>query len=434
MRFLYSLILYLAVPYLLWHLWWRGRRNPAYRRGWADRFGYVPDLPRGASRIWIHAVSVGEVEASVPLIRRLRIERPDLTILLTTTTPTGADRARMALGDEIQQLHIPYDLPGAARRFVARVKPALAVLVETELWPNLIHSCRRRDVPVVVVNGRLSERSARRYRRVASLIRTMLARVSAVAAQSDADARRFVDLGVPAPRIRTTGNLKFDLVLSDELADETATLRRQWGEGRPVWVAASTHPGEDELVLDAHRAVLRRHSTAVLVVVPRHPERSAEVAALAGAGGLTACLLSDCASGCAGHQVVVGDGMGQLPVLYAASDVAFVGGSLVPRGGHNLLEPAVLGVPVLTGTHMFNFAEINRLLLTRGAAWSVSDTPGLSEAVTRLLADSAARREMGDKGRRAVAENRGAVDKVMEVLGPYIPGARKDGEREQKKG
>ena len=420
MRFLYSLILYFSVPYLLWHLWWRGRRNRGYRQRWVERFGWVPRLPKGCCRIWIHAVSVGEVQASLSLVRRLKADRPDLSILLTTTTPTGADRARAVLGDRVAYAYAPYDLPGAGRRFLARVQPKLAVMMETELWPNLIRSCTRQGIPVVVASARLSARSARRYGRVASLTRAMLADVSALAAQSEADARRFSGLGLPAGRIRTTGNLKFDLAIPQDLAEQAETLRRRWDEGRPVWVAASTHPGEEGLVLAAHRNLLRSHPGVLLLLVPRHPERSAEVAALVSVSGLTCGLLTRCQGGCAGMQVVVGDSMGDLPVLYAASDVAFVGGSLVPLGGHNVLEPAAAGIPVLVGPHVFNFSDITELLVNSGAAREVSDAMSLSEAVAGLLTDAAGRREMGENGRRVVAENQGAVDRVMEVLAPYL--------------
>ncbi len=430
MRFLYTLVMYLSLPYLLWHLWWRGRRNPAYRQRWVERFGYVAALEGGPPGVWIHAVSVGEVQASVPLVRRLKAARPDLCILLTTTTPTGADRARAALAEEVEQLYVPYDLPGAVGRFLERVKPGVAVFMETELWPNLIRGCRERGIPVVVVNARLSARSVCRYRRVAGLVRNMLGDVSALAAQTGTDVRRFVDLGLPVERARTTGNLKFDGVLPDESAGQVEILRGQWGGERPVWIAASTHPGEEELALDAHQRVLSRHPAALLLLVPRHPERSAAVTALAGAAGLTSCRLSDWRDACVNTQVVVGDRLGDLLHLYAASDVAFVGGSLVPLGGHNLLEPAALGVPVLTGPHLFNFSDIAGLLVARGAARKVTDAWDLGEAVTRLLSDPPTRRSMGEKGRRTVAQNRGAVERVMGVLEPYVQG---QGQRKRRK-
>ncbi len=420
LRLIYSLALYLAVPYLLWHLWWRGRRNPAYRRRWSERFGYVPDQSRGGQRIWIHAVSVGEVQACIPLIRRIRSDRPELGILLTTTTPMGAERARAAFGDGVDQSYLPYDLPGAVSRFLSRVEPRLAVFVESDLWPNLIRCCGKRGIPVVVINARLSERSAHGYRRVAGLTRAMLARVSLLAAQSDADAGRFISLGLKGDRVRTVASLKFDWTVPAGLAHEAETLRGRWGAARPVWIAASTHPGEEEMVLAAHRAVLQSYPAALLLLVPRHPERAAGVAGLASASALSACLLSQCSGGCRDKQIVVSDGMGQLPALYAASQVAFVGGSLVPRGGHNPLEPAALGIPVLTGCHIYNAPDVHHLLLAGGAALQVSDAPSLGQVVIGLLSDKAARDRMGRSGRQVVADNRGAVDRLMALLAPYL--------------
>ncbi len=420
MRFLYSLALYLGVPFLLLHLWWRGWRNRAYRKRWAERFGFLPALTEGCVRVWIHAVSVGEVQASLSLVRRLRNEHPFLHVLVTTTTPSGSERARKLLPDDVDHAYVPYDLPGAGRRFLQRAKPSLAVFMETELWPNLFRRCQERGIPVVVANARLSERSAAGYRRVPALTRSMLADVSVVAARSDTDARRFVGLGLPEERVQLTGNLKFDQMLPDELAEQARALRRQWSTRRPVWIAASTHPGEHELVLGAQRAVLERHPKTLLILVPRHSERCTQIDLAVRRADLRTCLLSKPDALSDGTQVLLGDEMGELLRLYAASDVAFVGGSLVPHGGHNLLEPAGLGIPVLTGPHFFNFEEIAQELIAGGAARQVMGAESLAATLVELLLNKDIRSQMGESGRRIVLANRGALGRLMGVIQEYV--------------
>ena len=419
MRRLYTLLLYLLTPLVLLRLMWRGLRAPAYLRRWPERFGYFP-VPPAAGVIWIHAVSVGEVQAAAPLVRALRERYPGVPLLLTTTTPTGSDRAREAFGRDVVHVYAPYDLPGAVRRFLVRVRPRLAVVMETELWPNLFHACREAGVPLVVANARLSPRSAAGYRRVASLTRRTLANVSVIAAQSRRDADDLISIGADPQRVQVTGNVKFDVRLPASLHEQAQVLRRAWGAARPVWIAASTHEGEEERVLDAFERVRQALPDVLLVLVPRHPERFSRVAALCRRRGYATRLRSERRACTPDTAVFLGDSMGELSLFYAASDVAFVGGSLVSAGGHNLLEPAALGLPVIFGPHVFNFEEISRLLLEQGAARRVRDAEELAGVVEQLLRDANLRHSAGEQGRQAVERNRGAVDRVMQMLAGYV--------------
>ncbi len=419
---LYTTLLGAAVPLVLLNLLRRGLRNRAYWRRWGERFARAP-LPEDCP-VWVHAVSVGEVQAAVPLVRVLLERHPDLRVVVTTTTPTGSDRLRATLDEQVEHVYAPYDLPGAVARFLDRVRPRLAVFMETELWPNTLRLCAERGIPVVVANARLSERSARGYARFPRVVGPMLGRIGAVAAQAQADAGRFVALGVPPERVRVTGSLKFDVALPASLREQAEALRRQWGADRSVWVAASTHEGEEDRVLDAFRRLLRPCPDSLLVLVPRHPERFGRALALVRRRGFRVAQRSRAAEDCAEAEVFLGDTMGELPLFYAAADVAFVGGSLVPTGGHNLLEPAALGVPVLFGPHVFNFAEVSQLLLERGAARQVRSARELAGVLCELLQDPEARNAMGERGRGAVAENRGALDRLMAILDPYLEHVR----------
>lgn len=421
MRPLYSLILYLLTPLVLLRLAWRGLRAPGYWKRWPERFGFF-SAPQLSETIWIHAVSVGEFQAALPLIKALKVHYPDVRMVVTTTTPTGSARVRAALGDTVFHVYAPYDLPGAVRRFLGRTRPRVAIIMETELWPNLFHGCHARGIPLILANARLSERSAAGYRRIAGLTRQTLGNITAVAAQTQDDARRLISLGADAARVHVTGNIKFDINIPASLHEEAATLRQGWGAERPVWIAASTHEGEDEQVLEAFAAVRQAVPDALLVLVPRHPERFARVAALCRKRGYEVVLRSGQRAGHASFgasattAVFVGDSMGELMLFYAASDVAFIGGSLVATGGHNMLEPAALGIPVITGPHIFNFAEISRMLLNAGATRQVNDAPQLAEAVMAYLKDNNLRRAAGDKGRRLVEQNRGALMKLVDIV------------------
>jgi 3-deoxy-D-manno-octulosonic-acid transferase len=323
-------------------------------------------------------------------------------------------------GQQVAHVYAPYDLPGAVSRFFDRVRPRLAIVMETELWPNLFHACQRRAVPLLVINARLSARSVAGYLRVRGLAGDTLAAVTEIAAQGETDAGRFESIGANPAIITVTGNLKFEQRIPPSLLERAEVLRRDWGVGRPVWIASSTHEGEDELILHVFRQLRKQFGDCLLVLVPRHPERFESVAALCRQRGYTTVLRSEGVA-CTGEvNVYVGDTMGELPLLYAAADVAFVGGSLVPHGGHNLLEPAALGLPVVTGPHVFNFVEICGLLIDAGAAVKVADTDELLQTVTRWLADANERHRIGQLGRQVVEKNRGALQAVMAIIDRYL--------------
>ena len=415
---LYSLFYYLALPAIMLRLVWRGRNNRGYWQGWTQRFGYTRPLP--GHPVWVHAVSVGEVQAALPFIRALKARSPALSVLVTTTTPTGAAHVQQSLGGEVAHRYLPFDLPGAVARFLDRTNPHLLVIMETELWPNIIAQCRQRSIPVILANARLSERSAAGYRRFGKLARNMLAQVTAVAAQTSDDARRFIELGARQERVRITGSVKFDLKLSASTREEGQAIRRCWGVERAVWIAASTHEGEEEQVLDAFSLVLRSVNDCLLVIVPRHPERFSKVAALCRKRGFHTVRRSEHPSTCAGVDVFVGDTMGELPVFYAGADVAFVGGSLSPIGGHNMLEAAALGIPVAMGPHVFNFADISRRLCEAGAAREVADGRALADTVTEWLRDANLRHSVGEQGRLFVRQNRGALERLVEIVTPCL--------------
>lgn len=419
MRFVYVVLAYLLVPVAFGVVLWRGLRDRDYWRDMKQRFGFgIP--PEPAPSIWVHAVSVGEVQASAALVRALRVRYPRTPLVLTTVTPTGAQLARTLFDEGVHVRYVPYDLPGCVRRFFDRVRPLLAVILETELWPNLYHECGKRDVPLVLASARISPRSVGRYRLLVSLFRETLSHGIVIAAQSASDAERFKSIGANPARTHVTGNIKFDFVIPEALMSQGKELRGRYGGDRPVWIAGSTHEGEEEIVLDAHAAVRRELGNALLVLVPRHPNRFEAVAALLRKRGVSFVARSRSPSADGAVEVLLLDTLGELVTFYAASDVAFVAGSLVPIGGHNLLEPAALRLPILIGPHNFNSEDIARLLIEVGAANVVTDTRELAAEVLRLLKDAPARDEMGGAGRRALDENRGALQRLLALIDPLV--------------
>ncbi|MCW8905870.1 MAG: lipid IV(A) 3-deoxy-D-manno-octulosonic acid transferase [Sedimenticola sp.] len=414
MRSLYIILLFLGLPLALLRLYLRSLKNPAYRERVSERFGLIP-TPELQQSLWLHTVSVGETQAAEPLVRRLQKHFPDLPIVITTTTPTGADRVEKLFGDSVIHLYFPYDLPFAVRRFLDRINPRLLVMMETEVWPNLLALCEQRGIPAILANARMSEKSAKGYARLGEFSRQTFASISMVAAQSPADAERFLGLGVLPDRVRVTGSIKFDVRLPASLQEQAEALRRGWA-GRPVWVAASTRDGEDEQVLEAHRRILRDLPQTLLVLVPRHPERFDRVAQLCRREGFSVERRSVEAFCSPETQVFLGDTMGELPQFLAAADVAFVGGSLVATGGHNVLEPAALGLPVVFGPHMFNFAMASRMLLAEGAARQVARSSELAEVVLEWLSDASLRARFGERGLQVVEANRGALDRLYDIV------------------
>jgi 3-deoxy-D-manno-octulosonic-acid transferase len=414
MRYLYTALFTLLSPFYLLKIYWRGIKAPAYRDRWLERFGV---LQREDSRqgIWVHAVSVGEVVAIAQLVRRLMDRFPQLPILITTATPTGAERVQALFGDEVEHRYAPIDLPWVVQSFLRTFRPRLLVLVETEIWPNLIHYANRTDVPILLANARLSARSAQRYRRLASLTREALRQISVIAPQSESDAERFLTLGAHRDRVEVTGSIKFDIHLPGSLRERADVMRRNWGGQRPVWVAASTHEGEDEQLLQAHAEVVKQIPTALLVLVPRHPERFDRVADLVEQQGFQLVRRSSQQPCSETTSVFLGDSMGELTLFMGASDLAFIGGSLVPHGGHNILEAAAQGVAVLFGPHMFNFAEISGLYLQQKAAVQVASVDELAQQVIAWLSDASERSRMGEAGRALVEKNRGALDRLTHL-------------------
>ena len=419
MRAVYALFTYLLLP--VYALYWvvRGLVNRSYWDRFNQRFGVgFPQLPEGS--IWVHAVSVGEVQAAVPLVRELQRRFPSRQVLVTTVTPTGAAHVRKLFGDSVAHCYIPFETPNAVNNFFKAAKPALALVMETEIWPNLYHACGEKGVPLVLVSARISPKSVERYRKLLPLFREALSHGILIAAQGDADARRFLSLGANPARTWITGNIKFDFEHPADLPAKGAAFREAHFPGRPVWVAASTHEGEEGLVLDAHRRVLETTPDALLVLVPRHPERFDSVASLTRKKGFEAVRRTDGRPVPADVSIFLGDTMGELPMFYAASDVAFLGGTLVPIGGHNLLEPGALGLPVITGPHLFNTQEIADLFTDIGAASIVDDSRGLADGVQSLFADPEAAMAIGRKGRQVVKTNRGALKRLMVLLNPLV--------------
>ncbi len=412
----WSIAAYCLLPYALLSLLWRGLRYRPYWYRWPERFGFV-DPGRGSRTIWVHAVSVGEVRSAAALIEALGERYPRHRVHVTTMTPTGSDQVRELFGARVSHSYVPFDFPDAVARFLDRVRPDFAVIAETEFWPNIFAACKRRGIPLLLVNGRVSQASLRGYLRVPRTARAMLANAVLLCAQTRADAQRLRNLGAAESLVKVTGNLKFDVEMPPTLLAEGAALRDAWGRSRPVWIAASTHPGEERRVLDAFALLRATLPDLLLVLVPRHPERFAAVASLCRRRGYAIALRSRCRGALpAGTEILVGDTMGELQRLYAAADVAFIGGSLVPRGGQNLLEACAVRVPVVFGPHMFHFEEISAMALERGAARQCLDVEELAAAVALYFEQPALRRAAGDAAYTLVTDNRGALARTLDLI------------------
>lgn len=424
-RSLYTLLFHLGLPLVAGRLAWRAWQAPAYAKRIGERFALgLPPLKPGG--IWLHAVSVGESIAAAPLVRELLVRYPDLPITISCMTPTGSERIQAMFGGaeyagRVQHCYLPYDLPWAAARFLERLQPKLAVIMETELWPNHIHQCAKRGIPLALANARLSVRSARGYARFAKLTAPMLAELDLIAVQTRAEAERFRSLGARPECVEVTGSIKFDLHIDPELLSRAVALREQWqAQVRPIWIAASTHAGEDEIVLAAHRELLKQWPEALLILVPRHPERFNAVFELCQRQGFSTRRRSSGETVVAGDQVLLGDTMGELLFLYALADTAFVGGSLVANGGHNLLEPAALGKPVLSGPHLFNFLDIAAQLRDAGALSEVADAQGLARRVEQLWRQPAEAQAMRAAGLAVMQANQGALARLLTGLGRLL--------------
>ena len=417
MRFLYNLTTYLLfVPFLVFWLA-RGIGNRAYFDRLGNRFGF--GFPQLEHSIWIHAVSVGEVQAAVPLINALAARFPDREILVTTVTPTGAERVRARFGDSVHHAYLPFEFPHAINRFFSHVNPDAALVMETEIWPNLYRGCGVRDIPLILVSARISPKSIPGYRKLMPLIRETLSHGIIIASQSEDDAGRFLSLGAAPERTCVMGNIKFDYEPDAQIRDQGRALREALFGQRPVWIAASTHEGEEQLLLDVHETVRSQHEDALLVLVPRHPERFAAVREMIKRRGFEVVARTESRSA-ASADVFLCDTMGEVPLFYAASDIAFVGGSLVPIGGHNLLEPAALGVPVVTGPHNFNAQDIADLFIQKGACRRIGDSQELAATVSELFANPDEAARLGRTGQQLLEENRGALERLLVLLEPLL--------------
>ena len=434
MRILYSWLTRCAVPFAYLLVLWRGFGDRSYWQGLGERFGL--GARAGAPSIWLHAVSLGEMTAAAPLLRALRARHPRMPLIVTTATPAGRARAQSLLGSEGDIRFLPYDTPGSVRRFLSRTRPRAGIIMETELWPNLLRECQGRGIPVLLASARLSAKSVSSYRRFAGLFRNVFTPNLTVAAQTDGDAERFRAIGASGAQLSVVGNVKFDLELDAGVAAAGRALREVWnasrperGATRPVWVAGSTHAGEEEQVLDAHAQLQKAQPNSLLLLVPRHKDRFDAVADLLTRRGIAFARRSAMGAGTMGSgtapingnvSVVLGDTVGELTVLYASADVAFVGGSLVPIGGHNLLEPAASALPVLTGPSQSNAREIAQLLLARGAALQVNDAGELAVVLERLIGDPGERERIGREGQEIIAANRGSLAKLLALIEPKL--------------
>ena len=417
MRRFYTLMWCLALPLVLLRLWWRGRKEPGYRQHWRERLGFYGARGAAAHTLWVHAVSVGETRAAEPLVEALLLAYPDSRIVLTHMTPTGRATGRVLFakhGQRLVQAYLPYDIPFMVRRFIDHFAPRVCILMETEVWPNLIATCAGR-VPVALVNARLSERSLRRGRRFGALMSDAARALALVAAQTEADAERIRSLG--APRVEVSGSIKFDVLVPPAALATGAWLRERIG-ARPVLLCASTREGEEALILDACGPLWSVPGNPLLVIVPRHPQRFDEVAAMAAAHGLALQRRSalDEAGVADATRVLLGDSMGEMFAYYSACDLAFIGGSLLPLGGQNLIEACALGRPVLIGPHTFNFALATEQAISAGAAICVANDKELVSTANKLLVDGAARRAMGEHALEFANEHRGATVRTVGLL------------------
>jgi 3-deoxy-D-manno-octulosonic-acid transferase len=420
MRLVYTFFYYLFLPLILLRLFWKGREFPDYRTRWQERFAC--SLPNLSSSIWLHTVSLGEAIAATPLIREIKKRYPHIDIVVTTTTATGSQRILQAFHKhEVHHFYVPYDIPIVIKKFLNHINPSLVIIMETELWPNILYHCTKRHIPILLANARLSTNSFLGYKKLSRFMRQMLNHITLIAAQSEMDAKRYIALGADPSHVEIFGNIKFDITVSQEIMTKGVKLRNNWGNNRSIWIAASTHEGEEKQVLLAWHEIKNSIPDLLLVLVPRHPERFSKVTELCKQHGLAtisylkeeACLPTT--------DVVIGDTTGELPAFYAASDVVFVGGSLVDFGGHNLLEPAALALPIITGPYLSNFQEISKLLVAANAVIYVKNHQELKTAVIKLFNNKNLRLTQGKAGLQVIEHHKGALTKLIQWVDSHLP-------------
>lgn len=425
---LYICLSYLVLPFLVLRLWFKSLRQPAYRHRIQERFACFQKPSRKIS-VWIHAVSLGEVIAAGPLIEKLLLNYPEKNIVLTTTTPTGSQKAiaffkQAIAAHRLYHYYIPFDAPYFIHRFLKKLHPTLIIIMETELWPNWFSVCHKKRIPIIIANARLSAHSQKGYRRIQPLAEHTLACVTQILAQSREDADRFIQLGMRANHVHVLGNIKFDLKIPDNVHEKAQQFRAQWKKNRPVFIAGSTHPGEEEIILQAFKMIKTKYSDALLILVPRHPERFDKVAEMSEKMGFNTLLrtnLDNSSSTVRAHMdVLLGNTIGEMLLFLAASDVAFIGGSLIPQGGHNILEPAALYVPVITGPQMFNFQKIYDEFVQSESLITVTDATSLAQSVLSLFEDPLLREEYASLGFKIIEKNQGALEKHLKVFNTYL--------------
>ncbi|MGZ8190218.1 MAG: lipid IV(A) 3-deoxy-D-manno-octulosonic acid transferase [Methylococcaceae bacterium] len=419
MRVLYSSLFYLLTPLILSRLFWRSIKIPEHRYRWRERLAfYTKKFPNDV--IWFHAVSVGEAEASFPLIRQLQKQHPGIKLLITTTTPTGSARVKAVMSNTVEHVYLPYDLPDAVNRFMQCFKPKLAVIMETEIWPNLFTYCGKNGIPLYIVNAHLSEKASQRLKKFPALVASVLAPVKLIAAQTQDDAKRFISIGADSDKVKTFGNIKFDVEIPADIFEQGLQLKTGLFSDRFVWLIASTHKNEEAIFLEIYKEIKLKIPEILLIIVPRHPERFSEVKKISEQVQLNVVTRT---SGEACHQetdVYLADTMGELKMLYTAADIAFVGGSMVPVGGHNILEAVAVGTPVLFGPFMANFKDIAREALQQKAAVQCPNKEAIVEAIYTLYADPAYRKDLAEKGKVFVRQNKGLTAKICALLSQHI--------------
>ncbi|MDG2940017.1 lipid IV(A) 3-deoxy-D-manno-octulosonic acid transferase [Bisgaard Taxon 10/6] len=420
MRHFYTFLMYLLQPFVLLFMLIRSLKAPQYRRRFGERYGFYRNLTAPqAQGVLIHAASVGEVIAATPLIRRIQTDYPELAVTVTTMTPTGSERVKAAFGNSVTHVYLPYDLPDTVARFIRFIRPKLCIVIETELWPNLIHGLHLHQIPFIIANARLSARSARRYVKFKGALREMLSEIELIAPQDEFSEKRYREIGYRG-RISLTGNIKYDLHIGDELLNKIKELKAKIGK-RPVWIAASTHQGEEEIILKSYRTLLQKYPNLLLVLVPRHPEQFNAVAEMIEKAGFTYARRSTNGTPNADTRIFLGDTMGELMLLYGTADLAFVGGSLIKRGGHNPLEPLAFKCPVISGKYTFNFPEVFAKLKQVGGVIEIEENDAvLSQAVTDLLDNKTLRERLANAGYTVLTENRGALQRLLDLLKPYL--------------
>jgi len=421
MRLLYTAIFTLCIPLILVRLWWRGKKVPAYRQRWRERFGFIPPRQNDRPTLWVHTVSVGEFIAARPMLDKL-LQLESYNVAITTTTPTGSERVTEAYGNKVYHCYLPYDLPFCLAPFFKRINPTIAIFLETELWPNTLHGCYKRNIPALLANGRLSKKSAKGYQKFSSLTTPMLQKLTAAAIQNTDDAARFEALGLARKKISITGSIKFDIAITAAQAQAAQTLKKALaGEDEsPIWIAASTHKGEDELVLDAYSRAREKIKHLKLILVPRHPDRFNQVFQLCQNRGHTTLRRSETkdtteSKAFANFDILLGDTMGEMMLLYGCADVTFVGGSFVENGGHNTIEPAVWQLPIITGPSQFNFADVSQQLINAGGQTIVHTAAELAEQLHTLLTTSEGR-QSGKAAANVAKSNQGALSRLMGLI------------------